>query len=297
MKALVFGCVVALVASVAAAQMVEDFEVGNLFSAGTVVADPDNAANNVLYIEGVDATLTLSTPLTGGQGISMKVYDQGKSAGDDPLNPGTPMPDSRAAGNINGWNIGISGTYNFGVALINRTSLGINGGYGWVDVYYGDWPTTAYSLYSIGWFGGPRQIDALSIIGTGSVGAPEIPGDGAWSTWLFALNADGSVTISNDGITHDPEYTTDAVETTITSVYLSSVSGLLGGVWVDDVQIVTSGPTLQADFDDDGDVDLDDFVILKSNFGTGTTHAEGDADYDGDVDLDDFVILKNEFGS
>ena len=57
-----------------------------------------------------------------------------------------------------------------------------------------------------------------------------------------------------------------------------------------------AGP-LQADFDLDGDVDLDDFVILKSNFGTGTTHAEGDANLDGGVDLDDFVILKNEFGS
>jgi hypothetical protein len=55
------------------------------------------------------------------------------------------------------------------------------------------------------------------------------------------------------------------------------------------------GP-LQGDCDGDGDVDLDDFVILKTNFGTGTTHAEGDCDGDGDVDLDDFVVLKNEFG-
>ncbi len=55
-------------------------------------------------------------------------------------------------------------------------------------------------------------------------------------------------------------------------------------------------PTLQADFDGDGDVDLDDFAILKLGFGVGTTHAEGDADEDGDVDLDDFAILKLEFG-
>jgi len=52
----------------------------------------------------------------------------------------------------------------------------------------------------------------------------------------------------------------------------------------------------RADFDGDCDVDLDDFVILKSHFGTGTTHAQGDADGDLDVDLDDFVILKQEFG-
>ncbi|NLF30701.1 MAG: hypothetical protein GX591_07415 [Planctomycetes bacterium] len=53
-------------------------------------------------------------------------------------------------------------------------------------------------------------------------------------------------------------------------------------------------PALQADLDGDGDVDLDDFVILKNAFGTGDA---GDCDDDGDTDLDDFVILKNEFGS
>ncbi|NLF31725.1 MAG: hypothetical protein GX591_12655 [Planctomycetes bacterium] len=53
------------------------------------------------------------------------------------------------------------------------------------------------------------------------------------------------------------------------------------------------------DADGDGDVDLDDFVILKRNFGTpsGATRAMGDFDGDGDVDLDDFVLLKTNFGS
>jgi len=53
-------------------------------------------------------------------------------------------------------------------------------------------------------------------------------------------------------------------------------------------------PALQADLDGDGDVDLDDFVILKNAFGVSDA---GDCDDDGDTDLDDFVILKNEFGS
>ncbi|MFW6145702.1 MAG: dockerin type I domain-containing protein [Planctomycetota bacterium] len=54
------------------------------------------------------------------------------------------------------------------------------------------------------------------------------------------------------------------------------------------------------DADGDGDVDLDDFSVLKNNFGrTGVTAgaAEGDFDGDGDVDLDDFTILKNNFGT
>ncbi|MFW6146098.1 MAG: PKD domain-containing protein [Planctomycetota bacterium] len=60
------------------------------------------------------------------------------------------------------------------------------------------------------------------------------------------------------------------------------------------------GAPIPGDCDGDGDVDLDDFVILKTNFGrTGVTAgpAEGDCDGDGDVDLDDFVILKTHFGT
>jgi len=56
------------------------------------------------------------------------------------------------------------------------------------------------------------------------------------------------------------------------------------------------GYRIGGDADLDGDVDLDDFVILKQNFSTGSTWTEGDFDEDGDVDLDDFVILKQNFG-
>ncbi|NLF32828.1 MAG: DUF1565 domain-containing protein [Planctomycetes bacterium] len=58
-------------------------------------------------------------------------------------------------------------------------------------------------------------------------------------------------------------------------------------------------PAAAGDADGDGDVDLDDFVILKRNFGTpsGATAGMGDFDGDGDVDLDDFVILKQNFGA
>ena len=53
------------------------------------------------------------------------------------------------------------------------------------------------------------------------------------------------------------------------------------------------------DIDGDGDVDLEDFVILKKNFNTpsGATPDQGDIDGDGDVDLDDFVIFKKNFGT
>jgi len=56
---------------------------------------------------------------------------------------------------------------------------------------------------------------------------------------------------------------------------------------------------IPGDANGDDSVDLDDFVILKNNFGTpdGATWENGDFDGDGDVDLDDFVTLKNNFGA
>ena len=57
-------------------------------------------------------------------------------------------------------------------------------------------------------------------------------------------------------------------------------------------------PDPTGDADGDGDVDLDDFVILKNEFGSAPPPAlRADFDGDGDVDLDDFVILKNNFGN
>jgi hypothetical protein len=66
------------------------------------------------------------------------------------------------------------------------------------------------------------------------------------------------------------------------------------GTWTIDQPFLYWPP---GDADLDGDVDLDDFVLLKINFGTGSTWGQGDFDGDGNVDLDDFVILKNNFGT
>jgi len=52
------------------------------------------------------------------------------------------------------------------------------------------------------------------------------------------------------------------------------------------------------DADGDGDVDLDDFAILKTTFGADPlTDDRADFDGDGNVDLDDFAILKTHFGT
>lgn len=57
------------------------------------------------------------------------------------------------------------------------------------------------------------------------------------------------------------------------------------------------GMGLASDFNNDNMVDLQDFNILKANFGaTGASMAEGDANMDGNVNLEDFNILKGQFG-
>ena len=53
-----------------------------------------------------------------------------------------------------------------------------------------------------------------------------------------------------------------------------------------------------SDFDRDGDVDGQDFLIWQTNFPTesGATEDTGDADQDGDVDGEDFLLWQQNFG-
>ncbi len=58
-------------------------------------------------------------------------------------------------------------------------------------------------------------------------------------------------------------------------------------------------PLRLGDLNQSGMVDLDDFMVLKWNFGKtqGAQPCEGDLDCDGDVDLDDFALFKRVFGT
>ena len=54
---------------------------------------------------------------------------------------------------------------------------------------------------------------------------------------------------------------------------------------------------LEADFEEDGDVDGADLTRWRNNYGTGTTHVLGDADADGDADGADFLVWQRQVGS
>ncbi len=56
--------------------------------------------------------------------------------------------------------------------------------------------------------------------------------------------------------------------------------------------------SIPGDADEDGDVDLNDFFLLKKCFGIeGASWGDGDFDANGTADLSDFVILKSHFGT
>lgn len=62
---------------------------------------------------------------------------------------------------------------------------------------------------------------------------------------------------------------------------------------IDNIKIGTGG---NADFDNDGDADGQDFLIWQRNLGKGTAFAQGDADGNGVVNAADFAIWKAQFG-
>jgi len=89
---------------------------------------------------------------------------------------------------------------------------------------------------------------------------------------------------------------------TFSSIQLPTLGGMLA--W-DTSQLYTTGvlsvvgpsPTLEADFDEDGDVDGMDLTRWRNNFATGATHMQGNADADGDVDGADFLTWQRQLGS
>ena len=72
----------------------------------------------------------------------------------------------------------------------------------------------------------------------------------------------------------------------------STANGRNSGYVLDEVLVTGIGEVTAGDFNSDDSVDLEDFMILANNFGTGDSFFQGDNNFDGKVDLQDFVEFK-----
>ncbi|MBN1853995.1 MAG: glycoside hydrolase family 16 protein [Pirellulales bacterium] len=86
------------------------------------------------------------------------------------------------------------------------------------------------------------------------------------------------------------------------SLFFIQLNNQAGSVFYDDVSLIRLSAIpgfLEADFNEDGNVDHVDFAAWQSHFGgqIGATHTQGDADADGDVDGSDFLIWQQQYGA
>jgi probable HAF family extracellular repeat protein len=159
---------------------------------------------------------------------------------------------------------------------------------------------------------------------SGMVGLGDLAGDGVFSS-AYGVSADGSIIIGSGrtaagerAFIWDDDNKMRDLQSVLVSEYglgnaltnwtlqtataISADGMILAGIgrnplgqsegWYVDL----SAALVAGDANGDGKVDLTDFGILKSNFGSGTTLAQGDFTGDGKVDLTDFGILKSNFG-
>lgn len=68
------------------------------------------------------------------------------------------------------------------------------------------------------------------------------------------------------------------------------------GVYAEIGSLTLVAPRLPGDADGNGTVDLEDFNVLKTNFGQSGAWEQGDFTGDGTIDLNDFNVLKTHFG-
>ena len=98
----------------------------------------------------------------------------------------------------------------------------------------------------------------------------------------------------------------DAVQ--VTETFLADANGditlsVLGGGGnlgtLSGLTVAEAATAIPGDANEDGHVDLQDFGLLKANFGATTDAVWGDGDFnaDGAVDLQDFSLLKANFGT
>jgi hypothetical protein len=133
------------------------------------------------------------------------------------------------------------------------------------------------------------QFDAINEDGNGD-GFGSYDSDGSITYYGWDIDGDGT----DDLTGANPTYQFTAMGTYPVFLTVQDDSGLTA----EDQMIVNvvSGCVLSGDLDVDGDVDIDDYRILKQNYGSTIAGNVADIDDDGDVDIDDYRILKQNYG-
>jgi len=293
---------VLFIASVPAA-VLEDFE-GAYAGPGTVVADPADAGNMALQLALADNgggyfvaqvySLDISALAGSGGTVSMDIYDYGKYFD----------------GSLDGARWGVEGDLNSdAIGLLERSWLGSEAGYAFNTSAYDNQTVTGIrtgSWFSAHFAGGPRQVTALDTDATAAVAGNQ----GAWTTWSFTVDADGYITEIVRGATvvigPSTTITGDTGEArhvgSLTTIWASAGrSNIFGldGLLIDNLAFEGVTPNLHpGDANGDNTVNIQDFIVLKQNYGiaTGATWAQGDFDGNGAVNIQDFIILKQNYG-
>ncbi len=129
----------------------------------------------------------------------------------------------------------------------------------------------------------------------GSTNAVVLPADGVWRPVTFTFNTSNMSLVAG----------TENLPTVLSAVgELRILSAEFGPSFVGDAVASTLGVdnlralTIPGDANFDGVVNLNDFNVLATNFGTatGATWQQADFDFNGTVNLNDFNLLAANFG-
>ncbi len=147
----------------------------------------------------------------------------------------------------------------------------------------------------------------------GDIECKLIGGEPAWKVATVDFEAGGTLgstelflEIGEHGIWHFGETATSTTATALFGnpddgdpedrhTWTPATTGVHSGL--PDAIIHVVSQLSDADFDDSGRVDGEDFLIWQRGLGVGTTHGEGDADLDGMVDDYDLQIWEAQYGS
>ena len=167
-------------------------------------------------------------------------------------------------------------------------SIGTSGEYGGSDFDAGFWTRIAVTIDTV--------INPATYTVIGYV-------DGAfsmWSTTSSPPNGKEAVEAFLHLFTDDGDETAAGLVNSVAfydEVLTEEAILLLGGATASGIPI-SATPTLNADFDEDNDVDGHDFLIWQRGFGidSGATHGQGDADENEAVNAADLTVWQTQFG-